>query len=593
MKERSPLRMALYHLRHCKARLAWALLWRSCFVLAPMQIPLLTGIIVDALTGKATIFYGWRLPPTAAGSLAVAVLGLLVVAVLYGLSAYLSQQAGAHLSRHFVARLRTAVFEKLTQLSLDIHQRYGVGELLDRAISDTGGLRLFVERLFVQTLTNLLRVTYPIVLLVSIDLWLALIALAVLPGQWLITRRLQQQLHAATRQRRATRSDLVNLVKEHLDGIETIKTLQAERAAVAQMNQGAEQLEEDEIKTSRLSATVSGVVWLFTSVGLALTWWLGGQQVLAGEMTLGALVAFTGFVALAYQPMRQFTNTLKTYRQGAVGLERIQDLLDLPSSIQVAATATPLQVTHGTVEFQQVAFAYGEQPILDHLTVTLPGHLLTAVVGRSGSGKSSVLRLIARLYDPTAGQVLIDGQPLTAVTLASLQTQVAVVPQRPLLFSGTVLDNLHLAQPTATVAAIEEACRQAGALDFIQRLPQGFATLLGKGGASLSGGELQRLAIARALLRSPQILLLDEPTSALDAEAEAALVATLLHLRRTMTVILVSHRVETVRQADWIVVMDAGQVVAQGDHRTLLKRSDLYGDLFGPTVMADRDATYG
>jgi ABC-type multidrug transport system fused ATPase/permease subunit len=593
MNQHSPLRIAWQHMRHYKARLAWALLWRSCFVLAPMQIPLLTGIIVDGLTGKAPTFYGWRLPAASAAILGVAVAGLLVVAFFYGFSTYMSQQASANLSRHFVARLRTAVFEKLTYLSLDIHQRFGVGELLDRAVSDTGALRLFMERVFIQTVANALRVAYPIILLVSMEPTLALIALSVLPGQWLITRRLQQRLHQATRRRRATRSDLVNLVKEHLDGIETIKALQAESTAVTQMNQWAEQLEDDEIATSRLSAAVSGVVWLTTGIGLALTWWLGGQRVLAGEMTIGALVAFTGFVTLAYQPLRQFTNTLKTYRQGSVSLERIQDLLEMPSSIHPAATATPLQVTAGNVEFQQVSFAYSEQPTLTNVTLTLPAHLVTAVVGRSGSGKSSLLRLIARLYDPTQGQVLIDKQPLTGVTLDSLQAQVAVAPQRPLLFSGTVLANLHLAKPDATEAEIEAACREAGALDFIQRLPQGFATLLGKGGAGLSGGELQRLALARALLRRPKVLLLDEPTAALDAETEAALVATLLRLRRTMTIILVSHRLETVRQADWIVVLDEGQVVAQGDHKTLLKRSALYRDLFTGVETHTEEVVYG
>lgn len=592
MSQPSSLRIAFQHIRHYKGRLAWALLWRSCFVLLPMQLPVLTGIIVDSLTGKATSFYGWRLPSGAGASLRFAVYGLLAIACLYGISAYLSKLASANLSRHFVARLRTAVFERLTHLSLDIHQHYGVGELLDRAISDTGALRLFMERIFIQTVTNGLRVAYPIILLLTIDAPLALLALAVLPAQWLITRPLQQRLHQATRRRRATRSDLVNVVKEQLDGIETIKTLQAESTAVAQMNQWAEQLEDDEIATSRLSAGVSGIVWLTTGIGLALTWWLGGQRVLAGEMTIGTLVAFTGFVTLAYQPVRQFTNTLKTYRQSSVSLERIHDLLEMSSSIQTTATAVPLRVITGVVELQEVAFAYGEQPILQDLTVTLPAQLLTAVVGRSGSGKSSLLRLIARLYDPTTGQIRIDGQLLTSVTLASLQAQLAVVPQRPLLFSGTVLANLQLAHPDATMAEVESACRQAGALDFVQHLPQGFATRLGKGGASLSGGELQRLAIARALLRRPRLLLLDEPTATLDAEAEATLMATLLQLRRTMTVILVSHRLETVRHADWIMLLDQGRIVGQGDHRTLLKRNRLYSELFSPTDAPAEDIAY-
>ena len=354
-----------------------------------------------------------------------------------------------------------------------------------------------------------------------------------------------------------------------------------------------EQLEDDELTTNRLSAAVSGVVWLTTGMGLALTWWLGGRQVLAGEMSAGTLVTFIGFVTLAYQPVRQFTNTLKTYRQSSVSLERIHELLEQPSSIQTAPDATPLHVTKGTVTMQGVDFTYGEQPILAQINVTIPARLMTAIVGRSGSGKSSLLRLPARLYDPTAGVVMIDGQPLTTVTPASLQAQVTVVPQRPLLFSGTVLTNLHLAQPDATMPEIEAACHQAGALDFIQRLPQGFATVVGKGGASLSGGELQRLAIARALLRRPKVLLLDEPTSALDPEAEAALLTTLLQLRREMTVILISHRLETVRQADWLLLLDQGQLMAQGDHKTLLKQSALYRDLFHATPENDIEEDTG
>ena len=577
-----PIRLPFVYLRRHKARMASAVLWRCVHLLIPMQLPLLTGAIVDGLGGRGLSFYGLDRPGAApADVLAWGAWGLLAVALAYGVSAYALGVSRAHLSRSFVTALRKAAFEKLARLSISQHQHHGAAELIDRALSDTGSMRRFLDRVFIQALTNVLRVGYPVAMLLVLDARLALIALSVLPVQWAITRLLQNRLHAATRARRDTRSDLTTAVKEGVDGVETIKMLHAEKRVAARMSETAERLESDELYSSRLSAGISAAVWLITSVGLALTWWQGGLQVIAGEMTVGGLVAFTGFVAFAYQPFRQFTTIINTYRRGLVALERVHDLLTAPDPIADRPGARPLQISEGRVSVEDVRFAYSDEPVLQDVRLDAAPRQLTALVGRSGSGKSSLLRLIARLYDVAEGRILIDGQPIGEVTLGSLRSQVALVPQHATVFSGTVMENLRLARPEATQAEVEAACEAAFALSFIERLEKGFETRIGRGGASLSGGEKQRLALARALLGRPRVLLLDEPTSALDAESEAAVVEALLRMRGERTVIVVGHRLHTIRHADRIYVMDAGRVVEAGTHEALLAHSPLYDELFG------------
>ena len=365
-----------------------------------------------------------------------------MVALLYGVSSFGRSYARALLSRAFVTDMRKRVFDKLAYLSLDVHQHYGTGELLERTMSDTGSLRRFTERVFIQSITNVLRVFYPVVMLLVTEWRLALIVLAVLPVQTALTRFLQTRLHASAKARRETRSELTTRVKEGLDGIETVKAFHAEEKVVADIERTADRLEDDELRSSRLSGGINGVVWGLTSVGLALSWWQGSQFVLAGDLSVGQLVAFTGFVVFAYAPFRQFARIANTYQRGRVSLARLHDLLSTPSSVMEAEDAEPLRVDAGAVQFEGVSFRYADQTVLDGVDLRLEPARLTAIVGRSGSGKSSLLRLIARLYDPTRGRVEIDGQTLSEVTLASLRAQVAVVPQHALLFNGTLRENV-------------------------------------------------------------------------------------------------------------------------------------------------------
>ena len=583
---KGPLGIVLRYLARQKLVLGRALFWRGLYEIAPMQVPVLTGLVVDLLTSGETRFAGRTIrPEDPAWALTLAFAGLLAVAALQSASSYLRITATAKLSRNFVADLRGSIMEKLNLMSLEVHKDYGSGELLHRAVVDSRQLRLFVQRVFIQMFMKIVRAGYPIAMLLILDLRLALAALAVLPAQILGSRIIQGRLQEATRIQRRSEAELMESIKENLDGIETIQSLSAEEATLSKVIDRSHRLEAHELAADRASASLSGLVWLTTGIGLALTWWLGSSRVQAGEMTVGNLVVMSGFVAFAYQPFRQFTNIARSYRQGLVSLERIQDLLDRPSAVEDPPGAEPLELSEGRIELRDVSFSYGDAVVLDQVGLAVRPRRFTAIVGRSGSGKSSLLRLLVRLYDPDQGQVLIDRQDVRGVSLASLRQQVAVVPQRPYLFTGTVRENVTLARPEASAAAVERACADARAWSFIRDLPRGLETPLGAGGLELSGGEMQRLAIARALLSEPKILLLDEPTSALDPEAAVALLRTLKSLSRRITVLMASHNQETVRLADDIVVMDRGRIAAAGSGDALARQSSTFRDLFVETAV--------
>lgn len=588
--KRSHLQIELDYLKGHKGLFAAVLLWRAIWEVIPMQVPVLAGGLVDGLSGKGLWLYGIRLQgATPEDAVQVVALGLLAVASAYGVSAYAYTVLGARLDKRFVSGLRKAVAEKVILLSLDHHQRLGPGELMDCVLKDTDRLRGFTERVFTRSVTNAVRAGFPIAMLVLIDPWLALVALSVIPPQWAVSWRLQKRLQEAVRRRRSIHSSLTTAIKESLDGIETIQALNAGGPAVARVREWSERVEDGELSSSRISAVIRANVWFMTSVGLALTWWQGGMSVLAGAMTVGTLVAFTGFVDYAYRPFRHFTTIVKMYRVGTVSLERIQELLELPSSIAVRPDARPIAIEDGALAFRNVSFAYGPVEVIRQLDLRIEGGQITALVGRSGSGKSTLLRLVPRLYDPTGGEITIDGNPMAAFTLESLRSQVAVVPQHPAMFSGTILENLLLARPDASLRDVEEACEAAGALEFIERLEGGFQALVGGGGGALSGGQMQRLCIARALLKGPKILLLDEPTSALDSESERLVVESLCRLRGAMTIVVVTHRPSTAAVADRVVLLDAGRIVAEGPPGEVLTRPEL-GDVSSPIgVLAEAE----
>jgi ATP-binding cassette subfamily B protein len=563
-RDLAALACAARHLGGGWAALAAAVATSVLFVVVPMQAAVLTGALVDGLHGRQARLYGVvRLPAASADVLVVTMVGLVAVALASGALAYARTAMVAAVSRRFVAQLRVSLIRRLETLSVADHHAWGVSELLNVLVVDADTMQRFLEKTAIQMPADVARVLYPVVMLFAIDARLALVAVAIVPLQWGVGRYLQRGLHAASRKARATRRALTVASKETLDGIETVRTADAHAHFAAIMTGLTSRLEREELAAQRQSARLSGVVWTLTSLGLALTWWRGGALVLAGGMTLGTLVAFTAFLAFVYAPSRRFTALATEYHRGLVALERIREVLETGTVVTDAAGAADLALVSGRVEVRDVCFSYGGRPILGDVDLMIRPREITAITGPSGGGKSSLLKLLARLHEPTRGRVLIDGQDIAGVGLASLRAQVAVVPQHPVIFSGTVLDNLRLGRdvPPAEIVA---ACEAADAATFIGRLEHGLQTMLGEGGASLSGGERQRLALARALLRKPAILLLDEPSSAVDPASEAAILAALRRLRAHTTVVVVAHGEAAIRAADRVVRLEEGTIVDDG-----------------------------
>jgi ATP-binding cassette, subfamily B, bacterial len=568
-------------LRLQRARLAVAICWSVLFIIMPMQVPILTGALVDGLNGREPRVYALALSGSGPEEVVRRVAGLLLgVTALYGVSAYFQQAWRRKITRHLIAETRKMLIDKMERMSLDQQRRFGAGDLLNRVLVDAGQLRQFVDRVVITAITKMVRVAYPLAMLFWIQPLLATVACSVLPVQWLVTRGLQRRLRLGLCRARDTQTQLATVLKEHLDGLETIQNVGAIERAVAQAAQATDRLERDETRVARHSAGISASVWTLTSLGFALSWWLGGQQVLRGAMSLGDLVVFTGLVAFVYAPFRRLTDVVDVSHRISTGLEHVKEILDLPATIHETPHPPVLEVRVGAIHFRNVSFSYGHRNALTNVDLRIAPCTLTGIAGRSGSGKSSLLRLIARMADPLEGQVLIDGQDVRGVALHSLRAQVALVPQRPILFTGTLADNLRLAKPDATLGEMEEACRAASALDFVLQLPLGFDTLLGRGGASLSSGEMQRLAIARALLMKTKILLLDEPTSALDLLSQSAMLSALQQLKQRMTIVMAAHRIEALSFAEQLVVLDRGRVIENGLQTELLSSPALYARLY-------------
>ena len=572
----SPFRFALKRVLRRKLELALALAWSMAFALVPMQFPVLTGDLVSGILGGSASLYG-LVTASGQGLIGASVAGLVVISAGYALSGYYSTTWTARLGRHYLADLRNDLMSKLDHLSLDIHSIFGSGELLNRVVVDTQSARPFVQSIFVTMTTYVVQLVYPAVMIVLVSPLLGAAAGSVLGVQLLADWYLQRKLRVATRTLRATQGRVTSTAKENLDGIETIQTSNAEAPSIEKFVGESDRLAAEQIAAQRYVGMITANTFGLTSLGLALTWWWGGMQVASGAMTLGTLVMVTGFVVLLYAPSRQFTKMVNKYQKGLVAFERLQEVMEVESSVMEVEGAPKLPARGGMIEFHDVSFAYGEmgQWSLSNVDLSIPSHKLTAITGRNGSGKSSLLKLMVRLYDPTKGEVLIDGQDVRGVSLQSLREQIAVVPQDPVIFSGTVSENVRFGRPDATDAEVKEACDLANATGFIGKLGSGLDTVLGhRGGVILSAGQAQRIAIARALLRRPRILLMDEPLSSLDVESEDAISQTLTRLKKTMTIVVVTHDSATTRVADRVVVMESGKVIDTIDADTSSRRPD-------------------
>ncbi len=515
------------------------------------------------------------------GLLTASVLALLVLTLGKGGLTFFQGKWTETASQSVAYDLRNAIHRKLAILSFSYHDHTETGQLLSRAVQDVERIRFVTGRAF-------LRLTDGTVLLIGtagILLWmnprLALLALATMPVlSWRafdLGRRLRPVSQAVQQQL----AILTTRLEQNLRGARVVKAFAQESAETARFDRENEHLFNLSARAARLQAFNSPLMDLIANLSTVFIIWYGGLLVIQNQLTLGELVAFSTYLAQLVQPVRRLGTIIPALAQAGAAGERVFEILDTESEVRDAPNAQPLPPVRGHVQFEHVSFAYFRRHrVLEDVTFqALPGQVI-ALLGATGSGKSTIINLIPRFYDPTEGRILIDGCDIRNVTLNSLRDQIGIVLQETTLFATTIRENIAFGCPNASEAEIIAAAQAAQAHAFIHAMPQGYDTLVGERGVTLSGGQKQRVAIARALLKDPRILILDDATSSVDTETEQLIQAALERLMRGRTSFVIAQRLSTLRLADLILVLEKGRIAARGTHEELLRTSGLYAEIY-------------
>jgi subfamily B ATP-binding cassette protein MsbA len=479
-----------------------------------------------------------------------------------------------------VGDVQIQLFGKLVRADLARLRSQHTGSYVSSVLYDAGLIREAATAGIVNYTQNLLQVIGAIVMMISNDLVLSLAIVVAAPGAGLIMRRFSRRTSKAARGAMAETSALSTAIMESLDGVRVVKIENREAYEEARVAEVVMRRQAHLVKGSNARSFAAPSTELLMTLITAGVFAYAGWRSLQGHMTPGAFTSFVLALGVASQSLRQLANLQTVFAEGLSAARRLFAALDVEPEVREAAGAPDLPKSRGDIGFQHVSFAYDDGgPTLSDISFQAKRGETVALVGPSGGGKTTILNLIPRFYDASAGVVTIDGHDLRAVTLTSLRDQIALVTQEPFLFDDTIRANIAYARPSAAAAEIEHAAAAAAAHEFILDLPHGYDTSVGEAGARLSGGQRQRIAIARAFLKDAPILLLDEATSALDTESEAQVQAALKRLMAGRTTILIAHRLSTVRGADRIYVIEKGRIVETGDHAGLLRKRGLYARL--------------
>ncbi|MDP3488706.1 MAG: ABC transporter transmembrane domain-containing protein [Phenylobacterium sp.] len=526
--------------------------------------PAINDLLVEQKPGAI-----WAIPLAIAG-----------YAILRGVAQVTQASLVNRIGNGVVGDVQVQLFGKLVRADLARLRGQHSGAYVSSVLYDAGLIREAATSGLVNYTQHFLTVIGAVLVMLSNDPILTLAILMAAPLATGIMRRFSKKTTKAARGAMAETSALSTAIMESLDGVRVVKIENREAFEEARVAEVVARRQAHLVKGANARAAAAPATETLMTLIVAGVMAYAGWRASTGAMNVGAFVAFIGALGMASQSLRQLANLQTVFAEGLAGARRLFTALDVEPLIREPVSPRPLPHSQGAIAFEAVSFAYGEgAPALTGVSLSARRGETIALVGPSGGGKSTILNLIPRFYDVTAGQVTIDGIDVRDLTVASLRDQIALVTQEPFLFDDTIRANIAYARPTASEAEIEAAARAAAAHDFISSLPEGYATLVGEAGARLSGGQRQRIAIARAFLKDAPILLLDEATSALDTESEAQVQAALTRLMAGRTTMLIAHRLSTVRGADRIYVIDKGQVVETGDHASLVRAEGLYARL--------------
>lgn len=505
---------------------------------------------------------------------------VVLIAVVSGIAFYVASYMTERVGQGIGNDLRVRLYHHLQELSLAFYDTNRVGTILSTLTTDVQTIQSFASTSVLNIFTDALTLVSMVIVMLLLRWDFALIALAVTPFLIYFLVHVNKAIKTATQDVRTKQSDLLATLQEGLQSIEVVQAYSREDYEDKQVEEVSKQTVAAWLKTRRVSALLSPIVSLIVAVCTGLVLWRGALLILAGTMTAGALTVFLSYMARFFQPVRALSQMTNTLAQVSVGFQRVTAVCDADNVIPERAKPTEPPPFKGQVTFENVSFGYDpEVPVLRDISFTIGAGQMVGVVGPTGSGKSTLVSLIPRFRNVGGGRILIDGGDIEDYTLHGLRTQIGFVLQNTVLLRGTIRDNIAFGRPDATDAQVAEAARLANADEFINRMPNGYQSLVGDRGSTLSGGQRQRIGIARALIRNNPILILDEPTAALDAESEHLVIEAMERLMAGRTVITIAHRLSTLRDAHKIIVVKDGVVVEDGTQEELLRLDGVYAEL--------------
>ena len=520
------------------------------------------------------------------------VLALLLLTVLKGAFTYFQGRWTETASQSVAFDLRNAIQTKLTLLSFSFHDQSETGQLLSRAVQDVERIRFLTGRASLRVLDGAFLALGTAVVLVAMNPRLALLVVLVLP---LLTHRalyLGSRLRPLGVEIQNQLGVLTTRLEQNLRGMRVVKAFAQEQSEMQKFEKENDAWFTLSNRNARIQSIHTPLLDLLANLGTAAIVWYGGSLVMRGELTLGELVAFTTYLGQLFNPIRMLGMIIPAIAMASASAERIFEILDAIPDVHSDPKAKALPAVTGRVQFQNVSFSYsGTRTVLENIDLDVQPGQIIALLGATGSGKSTITSLIPRFYDPTQGRILIDGHDIRHVTLQSLRSQIGMVLQETTLFIGSIRENIAFGRQEATLEQIIEAARAAQAHDFIAQFPKGYETIVGERGVTLSGGQKQRVALARALLTDPRILILDDATASVDTETERQIQQALDHLMENRTTFVIAHRLSTVRRADLILVLEKGKIIARGTHQELLRASPLYAEVYSRQLRPENGET--
>jgi ATP-binding cassette subfamily B protein len=516
-----------------------------------------------------------------------ALIFIVIFAALRGVFSFLQAYWAEKNSQSVAYDIRNELYSKIQTLSFSYHDKNQTGQLMVRATDDVEKVRLFIGQGLLQLVGAIILLTGTVIILFNTNVTLAWTTMPILPiafGLFVFFGIISQPLFTKVQQKL---SALNTILQENLAGVKIIKAFTREKEQQGKFSAAADNTMNQQIEVARLFAFLFPLIFMVANLGQAAILYVGGKQIITGLLTLGEWQEFSLYLIYLFFPIAQFGFIITQLGQASASADRIFEILDAKNDIVDKADAITLPDVTGTVKFENVTFRYfgGGEPVLKNVSFTAnPGETI-ALLGATGSGKTTIINLLPRFYDPSEGKITIDDHDLRDLRLESLRSHIGIVLQETTLFSGTIRENIAFGKPDASQAEIESAAKAAAAHDFIMSFPDGYNTHVGERGTTLSGGQKQRVAIARALLLNPRILILDDSTSSVDLNTEAQIQSALEVLMKGRTSFVIAQRISTVVNADKIIVLDKGEIVAEGKHNDLMEDSPIYAEIYNSQLL--------